>query len=355
MAKITIIPETIKLVKMTDAEYFSSAYKEYISNSKLGLINPDEGGSPEKYEQGFKSDYSESFELGSAVHAVVLQPDEYNIATVYKPTGKLGVFAEKAYPFVMDLANIREDISQDIIDKASEEADYYSGKMTQKRIDAALTSCIPYWEKRREYEFTLEEHIKSKLVYLSSPTFDKFTQCVLGINASPQFQNTLYPQGLLGPIEFYNEYAILCEVDVTHNDKTTRLKLKAKLDNFTINHETQTITLNDLKTSGKPVQYFMGNKVKTFTEETGEQWVWYDGSFQRYHYYRQLGMYLWLLQCTAQTLWGITYKSKANMLVVETIPNFKCKVFPVNGSHIKAGLEEFKNLLITIIEWIETK
>ena len=46
---IRILPETIRLVKMTDKEYFSSENKDYISNSKLGLINPDEGGSYEKY------------------------------------------------------------------------------------------------------------------------------------------------------------------------------------------------------------------------------------------------------------------------------------------------------------------
>ena len=47
------------------------------------------------------------------------------------------------------------------------------------------------------------------------------------------------------------------------------------------------MTLNDLKTSGKPAKYFMGNFVK-FPDGTT---VWYDGSFQKYHYYRQMGEY----------------------------------------------------------------
>jgi len=355
MAKIEIVPGTIKLIKMTDNQYFSDDYKEYISNSKLGLINPDEGGSPEKYELGFKSDYSDSFELGSAVHAIVLQPDEYIIAKIHKPTGKLGVFAEKAYPSVMDLANIATDISTEIIEDASKQADYYVGKLTSKRVETALAACVPYWEKRREYEYTLSEEIKTKQIYLSAPIYDKYNQCMLGINANSKFYEILYPKGLLNNAEFFNEYAILCEVDLITDEETIRLKLKAKLDNFTIDHETQTVTLNDLKTSGKPVNYFMGNKVKTFTVETGEQWVWYDGSFQKYHYYRQLGMYLWLLQCAVKELYGFNYKSKANMLVIETIPDFKCKIFPVNGTHIKTGLEEFKNLLIMVAKWKSRK
>ena len=62
---LEIIPESIQLIKMTDEEYFSEKYKDYISNSKLSLIDPTAGGSPEKYLEGFKGSYNESFELGT--------------------------------------------------------------------------------------------------------------------------------------------------------------------------------------------------------------------------------------------------------------------------------------------------
>jgi hypothetical protein len=52
MEQVEIIPESIRLLKIDDATYFGPEYKDYISNSKLKLINPDEGGSREKYEQG---------------------------------------------------------------------------------------------------------------------------------------------------------------------------------------------------------------------------------------------------------------------------------------------------------------
>lgn len=64
MGQVNIIPESIKLLKMTDAEYFSSKYNDYLSNSKIGLLNPEEDGSLEKFLTGFKSGYSSSFELG---------------------------------------------------------------------------------------------------------------------------------------------------------------------------------------------------------------------------------------------------------------------------------------------------
>ena len=68
-------------------------------------------------------------------------------------------------------------------------------------------------------------------------------------------------------------------------------------------------------------------------------------------------MYLWLLQAAVREIYGLNYKSKANMLVVETIPEYNCKIFPVNGKHINFGLQEFKNLITLVVEWMnrETK
>ena len=47
-----ILPDlnSLKRVDMSDDEYFSDKYKDYVSNSRLKLINPEEGGSPEKYK-----------------------------------------------------------------------------------------------------------------------------------------------------------------------------------------------------------------------------------------------------------------------------------------------------------------
>jgi hypothetical protein len=36
------------------------------------------------------------------------------------------------------------------------------------------------------------------------------------------------------------------------------------------------------------------------------------------------------------------------MVVVETIPDYKTKIFSVNGKQIKEGLDEFKKLLILV-------
>lgn len=279
MDSISIVPESIQIIKMTDEEYFSAKYKDYISNSKLSLINPDQNGSPELYKEGITSKYSDSFELGSVIHAMLLQCDSYRVNDIRKPSGKLGQFADKVYTYE------NEGLSrEEAIEKASIDADYYAGKLTQKRLDAALETCIPYWEQRKEYETesNLEEVID---LYVSDAIFNKYSSCMDGIKVNKKFNKLLKPEHIFEPAEVFNEYAILAEIDVQQGDEIKRIKIKAKLDNFTIDHENETVTLNDLKTTGKLASYFMGNLVRT---ETGEE-VWYDGSFQKYHYYRQMG------------------------------------------------------------------
>ena len=62
--KISPILESLQLLKIPDSKYFEE-YSNYISNSRLGLINPEQDGSPEKFFAGFKPIYSAAFDLGN--------------------------------------------------------------------------------------------------------------------------------------------------------------------------------------------------------------------------------------------------------------------------------------------------
>ena len=48
ISKITITPlvDTLRLEDIDDSIYFSKQYADYISNSRMSLINPAQGGSP---------------------------------------------------------------------------------------------------------------------------------------------------------------------------------------------------------------------------------------------------------------------------------------------------------------------
>lgn len=333
MSLIEIIPESIQMLKMSDEEYFSEKYKDYISNSKLGLINPEQNGSPELYKTGFPSKYSESFEFGSAVHSMLLQPEYFNISPIKKPSAKLGYCADKIYEFLEQGLPLEKALVE-----GSKKADYYSKNLTENRKEAILKSCSEYWEKRKQYEiefFKNPENKDKQIIYLSSALNDKFEKCMSNI---PKSFNDILKTG-----ESYNEYAIFCEVLVDGK----LIKLKAKIDNFTIDHDNKIVTLNDLKTTGKPVSYFMGNFVKSehFSDE-----IWYDGSFQKYNYYRQMGLYLWLLNAAIMRIYSTNYKCTANMLVIESTPEYRSKIYPVKKDYITQGLNEFKYLIKLVIE-----
>lgn len=65
--KITPLIETLRLEKITDNEYFSERYKNFISNSRLSLIYDKNTKSitPDKFFSGFKSGFNTSFILGN--------------------------------------------------------------------------------------------------------------------------------------------------------------------------------------------------------------------------------------------------------------------------------------------------
>lgn len=330
---------------MSDEEYFSDKYKNYLSNSKLGLLHPGEGGSLEKFQQGFKSDYSDSYELGSAVHCMLLQPDDFVISDIRKPSAKLGIFAENVFKLRQRGYKI-----VDAIKESSITCNYYSKGFSEKRIKAAITGSLDFYLKRMK----VVETDGPQVLYLSESLFEKYSSCMTSIAMGNEIPKYLYPEGLLQNPETFNEYAILCELKVTTDEgEIYILPIKGKIDNFTIDDEQEVITLNDLKTTGKKIDYFMGNYVY---DKDGTK-NWYNGSFQKYHYYRQMGLYFWLLQAALinKDEKYKNYTLKANMLVVETVLDFSARVFPVGGRQITEGLQEFKNIVMAFIQWIGTK
>ena len=93
LSDVKLIPllHTVKRLKISDEEYFSSKYSEYISNSRLKYINPSQGGSPSKYKNGIQQETTRSLQLGSAIHEVFLQPESFSLEEdLGRPSAKLG-------------------------------------------------------------------------------------------------------------------------------------------------------------------------------------------------------------------------------------------------------------------------
>lgn len=325
---VKLIPllDTIQLIEMSDEEYFSDKWAGYISNSKLALINPDQDGSPQIYKEGLSKHpkYSDSLVFGSAVHELVLQPKEFAVVNnVDRPTAKMGAMADELYKTFLSNKGVVSD--KDII-AASDKIDYYKGKMDSIKIENVKDKCINYWWDRRDWE-TEHNNSGTEPIYLDPKSREKLQLCLASVEANKEVQDLLYPKGVFEEPISMNEAALFMDVKAEHEGKETILKLKGKLDNFTIDTETNEVVLNDLKT-------------------TGHWLIDFGDSFKKYHYNRQMAMYAWMLRSYVEKQYNIKPSSlMANMLLVCTVPDYRAGVFRVTNGEIRKGFLEFKDLL----------
>ena len=72
-------------------------------------------------------------------------------------------------------------------------------------------------------------------------------------------------------------------------------------------------------------------------------------SYLDFHYYRQVGCYLSILEYYVAKYLGITAKTgwnfEANIVAVETIPNYWTKCFKISEESLHKGVQEFAQLL----------
>ena len=323
---IKLIPllDTIQLLDISDDVYFSKQYSNYISNSRLKLINPDQGGSPMLYKKGFDSSgSSDAFFRGSAVHCIVLQPDDYVIAPLTtRPTAKLGFVADECYKSFTETLSVTDEQ----IIAAATKIDYFKDSLTPERIASIRTCCQDYWSGRSDWE-SRSGNTKEP-IFLDAKSWDIVTTCIKSVENNKDIQKLLHPEGIKQEPIICNEGTLLMDVRAIVDGQETVLKLKAKLDNFTINLETNTIVLNDLKTSGHILADFGSN------------------SFINYHYSRQGAMYLWMLKLYAEKTYNLVNPNMyVNFMVVSTIPDYRSGVYKCKNCEIAQGMYEFKRLL----------
>ncbi len=371
--KIKVIKDSIRRVQMSDEEYFGPKYKNYVSNSKLGLLNPAQGGSPQKFFEGFKSSGSQAFALGSAVHQLTLEPNDYVLSDITTPSGKLGKMYAKfiehltkeslldplikelnattdsKFDKFIELIETNPNIERGLV-LACLDAEYYvkdvenySGEGLPSRIKTGLIKVFAHFIADKP------EMIDGKrVIYLPSDLYEKCKSCTNSLKADVSIQNALN-----WPLS-YCEDVVLAELEISFpkdfNDDfsemiTTIVPVKIKIDNWTIDHSDKKFVLNDLKTTGKPIQYFMGHTEKELGFMGEQKEVFMNGSWQTFHYHRQMGMYLWLLREYIKQEYGEGYNCTANMLVVETVGAFGAKNYPVSNDDIIAGFKEFGDLI----------
>jgi hypothetical protein len=325
--RLEALTNTLRIGKISDQEYFSKKYSAYVSNSRLGNINPEQGGSPEKFFNPMGNIYSDSLILGSAVHQQVLQPEFFELVQIERPGAKLG--------FVCDyIWDHYKELSDEAIIKASQEVEYYKDSLTDRRISDIKDAYKLYYKDRMAYK--AKDGIEP--MFLSPKLYETAVGCINACKTNADFSRLMYPDYLLEKPVSENEQAFLLDIKCNFPDKESIIvRLKSKLDNYTIDFDTNTITVNDLKTIGAILPKFDGN----------------NGNFERFHYSRELAIYLWLLkQYVSQKYGMINPHMKVNCLVVSTISGYYTKVYTVTNKEIDRGFKEFRYLLRLVAYYI---
>lgn len=207
--KLRPLLDTLRLEKISDKVYFSEQYSGYVSNSRLGLINPRQDGNPDKFFTGFKNTFSSALELGSAVHELVLQPDSFELSEdIGKPTAKLGAMANELYPVFL-----KGEVTFDDVKKASDKVEYYKGKLTKELAKSVIEASTNYWKNRQLKEFDLTQD--KEIIYLDNKSLEIVKSCVSALNSNKQVQKLLHPEGITKTPISENEQAILLDVEAT--------------------------------------------------------------------------------------------------------------------------------------------
>lgn len=331
----TIIPvlDSIRNIVMDDETYFSSKYSKYISNSRLKNINPEEGGSPQQFMNPPHLTTS-SLNIGSAVHEVLLQPESFVLAPkMDRPTAKLGQVIDRIWVYRQEGMSIYKSIKT-----ACTKVGYYVNQI-DKKIPYIIKNGLSYYLKISEPRWVKEG---AEEIFLSNNDHDVVSGCLQSCYDNKDIMSKLHPVDVFGdPLESHNEDALFVDFVVTYKGtKCATLKFKLKIDNWTINPDEKQITLNDLKTTSKPVDWFMNEEY---------------GSFQHYHYYRQLYCYGYVLWLYCQKKFGATKNTGWNMdfniLAVQTSPDkyndgqYTSRCFNIRNYYIKKGKIEFEQLL----------
>lgn len=339
--KIKLLTETATKKIISDDEYFSSKYEQYLSNSSLKLINPVEGGSPDAYFNREKQGYNPSMEFGNAIHAALLQPEHYTISPYdNKPSAKLGKFVECVAKYRKQNYTIEK-----ALEAASDDANYYKGKLSKKIMKTAMEKGFEYYMKLMKNELDV---LGKETVVLSKGLKTDVFNCLASLKTS-KITKLFNEEGMFSEIHKFYEEAIFVDIEVTlPGEDPIILPFKAKLDNYSIDTDLQVVKLNDLKTSSQNVSYFMGNRVMTTDEDGTSIEKWYNGSFQKYHYYRQAAVYMLILQALLHEQYP-KYAYEANMLVVESFgPSYNSEIYPVSNAYITEGIREFKELVCRV-------
>jgi hypothetical protein len=234
------------------------------SNSALSTIIPRLGGHPKKALKFFSEENeikNLSLERGTLLHDYMEHPDTFAISEVIKPSEKLGDVTDKLVEYLQSSKRVddtfffTDEIFHEKLYEYCQELGYQKkwGKEAIVKNYAALVR--PYLDAVIANE---GKHI------LTKTTGDIVKNCIESITKNERIKAFLDLEKGDG-IEVYKELEIYFEYE--------GIKMKSKLDRLAINFNSKVCIITDYKTTGSDLLTF-------------------NNTFEKFNYYRQMGVYI---------------------------------------------------------------
>jgi PDDEXK-like domain of unknown function (DUF3799) len=312
-----------------EEDYYS---KFAISNSSLSTLNPEQGGSPKKFQEFFSKNkekkQSLSLERGSLIHLYCENPSGFVVDDIEKPSENICKIIEHVWTKQKDviLPDSEEEaikmIEEAILEKAKE-IGYGQAWKPETIVEKVSTQGKGY------LEFLKSSNGKQ---VMSAETKKIVESCTQSLHTHSLAQELLFDEHSRIGLHYYNELPVYWteSVPMLDSDEFVDVPCKAKLDRLVVDHGNKIIYHPDLKTTSKGAYKFQG-------------------SFESYRYYRQHAFYKRALQIFLVNEFPATdftdWEVKAYNIVVETCDDPQTVVYSVPESWIKKGEQEYKALL----------
>jgi hypothetical protein len=312
--------------------YFSNPS---ISNSSLAAINPEQGGSPQKFkkflEDNSEQKYSVSLERGSLIHLYCEHPDDFIISDVEKPTDLMCKWVEYAFNGLKrNNLDLVKGLDDDYIVFVKDTVKAYDNIKDKTKIVEKFKK-----EGQAYYDFLVKGDGK---ICMTAETGRIVTSCIDSLKTHPVAKSFLFEKNEFDDIEYYNELEIYWQERINIGNKESQLwanlPCKSMLDRVIIDFKNMIIRIPDIKSTSKPKSQFQ------------ESFEYY--RYHRQHAFQRTALRQWLLTRTDRkiTMEDI-YKFEVHSynIVVETIHPYQVGIYPLSKFWLKEGKEEMDSLL----------
>jgi hypothetical protein len=318
-----------------------------ISNSLMGKINPEEGGSPQLFMQNLSNNYEQndsiSLNRGKLLHLYIEDPDEFSVMDFDKPTEgtlqcKLPELIFEKFPQKNDVELVEHKGKFIIFDEEYHKSLIY--ECGYKQFSGLTENSLEYLNYLYDSNNKIATDKKTQNILLN---------CIQSLKSNRVCYNELFNKEKDDEV-IYNEIAIYFNLNVKILVKgegvSVPLKCKCLIDKLKINKNYPVACITDLKTTHNSIYLFQN-------------------SFEKFRYYRQLSFYSLAVlkamkgKALIKNKYGedvtnfIKYPKvdtlkiniSQNIIACETSNLFLSTLIPITRSWYEKGVIEYQSLL----------